>query len=173
MIKLYESNVIGAAPNTVVYTAVINACAYSENDDTDRSAALRIAIRTFKDLEKSSYGRPNHVTYANLLTALRNLLPPCPKRNVAIQDIFQSAVQNGCVDEIVLQRAQCKYSRVSLVARDCLWQLVSHCAPRIWTATASLSPEAFQVLCLSLHGGGVNLDKLPKKWSRNVRLDRP
>jgi hypothetical protein len=114
MIELHESSVICAAPNTVVYTAVINACAYCENDDTDRSAALRIAIRTFKDLEKSSYGRPNHVTYANLLTALRNLLPPCPKRSAAIQDIFQSAVQNGCMDEIVLQRVQCKYSRESL-----------------------------------------------------------
>jgi hypothetical protein len=101
MIELHESSVICAAPNTVVYTAVI-------------SAALRIAIRTFKDLEKSSYGRPNHVTYANLLTALRNLLPPCPKRSAAIQDIFQSAVQNGCMDEIVLQRVQCKYSRESL-----------------------------------------------------------
>jgi hypothetical protein len=107
MIDLHESGRLSACPNTVCYTAVINSCAYCENDDMDKRNALRIAIGTYKDLEKSNYGSPNQVTYSNLLTALRNLLPWSPKRSVAIQDLFESAAKNGYVDQIVVQRVKC------------------------------------------------------------------
>lgn len=109
MIDLHESGQISACPNTICFTAVINACAYCENDEADKRQALRIAIRTYKDLEQSAqYGRPNQVTYSSLLTALRNLLPQSPQRNRAVRDVFESAVKNGFVDSALLQRLKCK-----------------------------------------------------------------
>jgi hypothetical protein len=115
MIELHESGGLSACPNTICYTAVINSCAYCENDDMEKREALRIAIGTYKDLENSRYGSPNHVTYSNLLTALRNLLPISQKRSVAIQDVFLSAVKNGYVDQVVVQRVKCKFVRESCV----------------------------------------------------------
>jgi hypothetical protein len=109
MIELHESGHLNARPNTICYTAVINSCAYCVNDVMDKRNALRIAIGTYKDLEKSKYGAPNHVTYANLLNALRNLLPKSPQRSIAVQDIFRSAIKNGCVDLMVIQRVKCKF----------------------------------------------------------------
>lgn len=116
MIDLHDSGRLDACPNTICYTAVINSCAYCENDDMDKRDALRIAIGTYKDLEKSSHSSPNHVTYSTLLTALRNLLPISPKRSLAIKDVFLSAITNGYVDQTVVQRVKCKpivYARCS------------------------------------------------------------
>jgi hypothetical protein len=63
-------------PHTICYAAEINACAYCENDHLVKQDSLRVAVQTYKDLEKSSYGNTNHVTYATLLSALCNLLSP-------------------------------------------------------------------------------------------------
>ena len=110
MIELHETGKITAHPNTICYTAVINSCAYCENDEIDKKNALRIAVSTFRDLRDSTYAAPNHVTYSMFLTALRNLVQKGPKRSVAIQDVFKTAIQNGCVDEVVLKRLKCMYN---------------------------------------------------------------
>jgi hypothetical protein len=121
MIQLHESGRLDARPNTVCYTAVINACAYCENDQLDKRDSLRIAIKTYKDLEKSKYGNPNHVTYATLLSALRNLLPTSPQRTVAVQDVFRSAIRDGFADQNVIQQVKCKSTLQEKVLALFLW----------------------------------------------------
>ena len=81
-------------------------CAYCENDDLDKQDALRIAIATYKDLAKSKDARPNHVTFATVITALRNLMPRGEKRDSAVQTIFKAAAKEGYVDEMVVKRMQ-------------------------------------------------------------------
>ena len=106
MIDLHSSGQIEARPNTHCFTAVINSCAYSENDSLEKSQAVRIAIDAFKDLAASRFGDPNEVTYSSLLTALRNLLPPGTERSSAVQFVFQKATEAGLVDELALRRVQ-------------------------------------------------------------------
>jgi hypothetical protein len=110
MIELHDRGELRAKPNTICFTAVINSCAYCENDDVGKREALRIAIATYKDLEKSG-NKANNVTYLSLLTAIRNLLPGSPKRDLAVKDVFISAANNGYVDDLVLQRAKCKLKK--------------------------------------------------------------
>lgn len=143
MVELHESGRLAARPNTICYTAVINCCAYSEHcDEIDQRAALRIAVATFRELERSPHGAsPNEVTYSNLLTALRNLLPGSPERSAAVRDVFQSAASQGYVDPLVVRRL-----KSSLPADE----------------VTSLLPSA-------LRGHGpVRLDQIPKDWCRNV-----
>lgn len=117
MIDLYESGRLHARPNTHCFTAVINSCAYCENDEVEKNAALRIAISTYKDLCASEYGPPNEVTFSSLLTALRNLLPVSKERTSAALNVFRSAAKEGLVDNIVVKRLQ------SLVPKDNLREL--------------------------------------------------
>jgi hypothetical protein len=106
MIKLQESGHLDSRPDPYCYTAVINACAHCINDEADKRESLRIAIETYKELEK--FGKPNHVTYVNLFNAFGNLLPPSPQRSIAALDVFRTAIQNGFVDSVLIQRLKCK-----------------------------------------------------------------
>lgn len=116
MIKLYElTNLDCIKPNNICYTAVINACAYcnnQHNDILDTNNSLKIAIQTYKELQNNiSKGyniKPNYVTYINMLTALRNLIKPSNERNLAVKSIFNDACKNGYVNDQVIQRLQCK-----------------------------------------------------------------
>lgn len=102
MKELHQKNILPSPPNTHCYTAVLNSCAYSSQDD--REQALKIAIVTYRELQEHSV--PNQVSYSSMLTALRNLVPTSPKRTVAIQDVFQAAVSSGYVDENVVRHLQ-------------------------------------------------------------------
>jgi len=143
MIDLYESGQIDAAPNTHCYTAVINTCAHCVNDALEMQNAVRIAISTYKDLTKSDYGKANEVTYAAMITALRNLLPAGEARSSAVEKIFKSAASSGYVDDAVLRCVQ------SSLSREETWELFS--------ATNAVSKD-----------GALEFDRLPNEWRRNV-----
>jgi hypothetical protein len=106
MIALQESGrTDDSTPNAFCYTAVINACAFCINDETEKKQALRIAINTYKELENT--GTPNHVTYINMLVALQNLLPPSSQRSTAAKDLFENAKRNGFVTLPAIERLKC------------------------------------------------------------------
>jgi len=146
MLELHDQGRFELAhPNTVCYTAVINCCAYSQNcDNVDKQAALRIAIQTFKELEKSPHAQPNEVSFSTLLTAIRNLLPTSSSRNVVVQDVFESAAAKGYCDPLVVQRLKSALPRNEML--DLLpSQLASH------------------------DDGLVPIDLIPSEWCRNVK----
>jgi hypothetical protein len=80
MTELYESGRIVSPPDAFHYTNLINCCAYVENDEAEKQTALQIAIGAYKALENSNTSQPNQITFMSILTALRNLLPPCTQR---------------------------------------------------------------------------------------------
>jgi hypothetical protein len=108
MIQIYESGLDCAKPNAVCYTAVLNACAYCENDPYQKQLAMKIAITTYKSLQKSAHVQANSATYVNMITALRNLLAQSNERDAAIRSVFRDACQAGLVDSMVVQRVKCK-----------------------------------------------------------------
>ena len=141
MIELHECGKISALPTTPCYTAVINSCAYCENEEVEKQNALKIAISTYKELRKSGHAHPNAVTFVTLLTALRNLLPRGKERSSAIQTVFKDAAKDGCVDDLVLRRVQSALTTEELRA---------------------LFSTAVQ------QDGNVCIDLLPNKWRRNA-----
>jgi hypothetical protein len=115
--------------------------AYCEKDAAEKRTALEIAIFTYKELVKSPYGNPNEVTFATFLTALRNLLPRSKERSAAVRSVFETASNDGRVNNLVLRRVQ----------------------------SALTSKELHEMFpgAISEHGE-VQLNQLPKEWRRNV-----
>jgi hypothetical protein len=104
MVNLYEANNDEAKPNTFVYTAVVNAAAYTVGDFKEKQDAFRIARSTLTALEKSNYGEPNQVTFGAYVTACRNLIPEGKSRFEAVTEVFHKCCQEGMVNDMILQR---------------------------------------------------------------------
>jgi hypothetical protein len=147
MIELHESGAIPATPNTHCYTAVINSCAYCENDALEKRDALRIAVETYKELTGSDYGRPNQITFATVITALRNLTPASEKRAAAVRNIFRQCADEGQVSDFVLRRLQ-----------------------------SVLNVEQFRE-AVGDHAvsadGSVDINQIPREWKRNAQMKSP
>lgn len=146
MVSMYESDKEGAKPNTFIYTAVVNAAAYTVGDVTEKQNAFRIATNTLADLENSNYGKPNHVTFGAYMTACRNLIPEGESRALAVGDVFKKCCQVGMVNEMVLQRVQ-----------------------------SALSTEQLRKLFQSsvTQDGAIDVSNLPMEWRRNVTDKTP
>jgi hypothetical protein len=142
MSKMFDSGQIKAHPNTHCYTAVINSCAYTENDAVEKREALQIAVATYKELCASERAKPNGITFSTMITALRNLLPASEKRSAALETIFKKCIEEGEVAELVVRRLQ-----------------------------SATSPEQFTALVgenVISRDGKVNLEQIPHAWKRNA-----
>ncbi|CAB9525489.1 Pentatricopeptide repeat-containing protein [Seminavis robusta] len=146
MKAMHEAGIIASPPNTHCYTAVINSCAYCMDDAAEKSRALSIALGTYKELERTpAHGKANHVTYATVIAALTNLLPPSAERTVANVSVFKRCCATGQVDALVLRRLQ-----GALTAEEMKAVLASG-GDGIVTAD-----------------GTVNLNKIPEAWQHAV-----
>jgi len=141
MVELRECGKLSVRPNEICYTSVINSCAHCVNDEVEKKHALKIAVATYKELTKSDHARPNSVTYATLLTALRNLLPQGKERSSAVQTVFMNAAKDGHVNDLVLRRVQ------SALTTEELHQIFSNAVRQ---------------------DGNVRIDLLPNDWRRNA-----
>lgn len=142
MVDLQKSGGIKARPNAHCYTAVINSCAYSEKDEIEKRAALQIAVETYKELADAEDGRPNQVFFQTIITAIRNLMPPCDKRAAAVATIFRRCAAEGEVAEVVVKRLQ------TALSNDQLKTLLGEKAVG--------------------NDGNIDLDQLPAGWRRNI-----
>ena len=106
MKSLHHSKIIITHPNIYVYTAVINACAYTERDSLEKREALQIFVDTYKEMINKSDVVPNHVTFVTVLTALRNLLPADERRFAAVGTVFGKCKEMGMCDCHVMKRLQ-------------------------------------------------------------------
>jgi len=146
MIEMHESGVIKAKPNTHAYTAVINSCAYCENDLLEKRDSLHIAVKTYKEMMASENAQPNQVTFATVLTALRNLMPADDKRAAAAKTVFQHCIDAGLVTDLVLRRLQSTLNGDQLVGV---------------VGSDVISSD-----------GTVSIANLPRRWSKNTFSER-
>ena len=143
MIEMYEADTSRAKPNTFVYTAVLNSCAYAIGDDAEKADAMQIATTTFDELCNSRYGKPNHVTYAAYLTACRNLLPAGGTRAASMTSVFQKCCEDGQVNDLIIRRLESALTKEQL-------------------------RELYQ--SVGLEGGqDMELSQLPAEWKQNVQ----
>jgi len=140
---LFSSGVIKSKPNIFIYTAVINACAYTERDSIEQRDGLRIFVSMYKEMISDDSVVPNHVTFITVLTALRNLLPADEKRANAVGTVFKNCTELGVCNHSITKLLQ------SLLSTKQLKELVGD--DRVDD------------------NGTVNNLKLPKEWTQNVK----
>lgn len=106
MKSYFASGVIKSPPNIYCYTAVINACAYTERDSIEQRDALQVFVATYKEMINEEDVVPNNVTFFTALTALRTLLPPDQKRADAVATVFKKCIELGMCNASVVKRLQ-------------------------------------------------------------------
>ncbi|KAL9190904.1 hypothetical protein ACHAXT_000610 [Thalassiosira profunda] len=148
-----------APPNSFTYNYIINCAAQTNESAEDQRISFEIAIRAFQELRKASSVEPDtngcavdpchpdSFTFAFMLKACKNLLPPGALRAKVVSQTFRECSQTGYMNDAVLDR---------------LWQ----CA----------APEEFYELIGEGHSIGMNskyqnrsparADELPHSWSR-------
>lgn len=105
MKSLYEAGNKHLQPTVVSVNAVMNACAYTSNNDLqEQNRAIEIAHRMLRELDKSSFGGPDQVTYGTFLKVCANQMPDCNSRSQIVDSIFKKCCNDGQVGNLVLQQ---------------------------------------------------------------------
>mmetsp|Transcript_28934 Transcript_28934/g.33643 ORF Transcript_28934/g.33643 Transcript_28934/m.33643 type:complete len:679 (+) Transcript_28934:464-2500(+) len=102
MMELYNQGNEDLRPNVVIYNAIINACAYTIGDEAEQRQAMEIAHTMIKELESSTYAKPDQVTYGTFLKVCENQMPPCQTRTHLLNVIFRKCAKDGMVGRFVL-----------------------------------------------------------------------
>lgn len=99
------SGMLDIQPDARAYTAVINACAQTKHKE-DRTEALSIAFRMFKQMNSSKDIFPNAFTYSILLSACDRLLPKEDEesRFSVAKALFERCCKAGFVNDYVLNK---------------------------------------------------------------------
>jgi hypothetical protein len=103
MKQLYQAGDEKLRPNVVVANAVMNACAYTMGEVSERNRALEIAHKVLKSMESGEYGKPDQITYGTFLKVCTNQMPECSTREQIVEMIFNKCVRDGQVGNLVLQ----------------------------------------------------------------------
>mmetsp|Transcript_23644 Transcript_23644/g.36377 ORF Transcript_23644/g.36377 Transcript_23644/m.36377 type:complete len:205 (-) Transcript_23644:960-1574(-) len=142
--KLIGMDKEGCVPNDFVYSAVLNACAFTKGDGKDIARAVDIALCTFAELRGSSCVECNHVIYGTFLRVLRHQLARRdPQKYSLAKKVFSQCCNEGQVGNLVLSQLQ-------------------HVT----------SPELYFSLTGKDHNESLTVNDVPKSWSRNVRSGR-
>jgi len=95
-----------ARPTVVIYNQVLNACAYTagSGDDKIMEEAFKIGCFAFEELRRSTYIRPNHVSFANFLEVVSKLMPQGELHDRLIDSIFRGCIREGVLSPLVIRR---------------------------------------------------------------------
>ena len=96
-----ESNDPESQPNLATFNNILSACAFSSQPD-DAKEVFRIAINILNELRESETIAPDVTSYGYLLKCCSTLLPPNPKKEAVIENIFLKCCKDGQVGRIVL-----------------------------------------------------------------------
>jgi len=137
--------------NAIPFNAVLNACAFSafgpNNERTPieaRREALQIAVSTMAQLRKV-VGKPDTVSYGNLLKCCSNLMDRSNQRTAMSMKIFQQCCNDGMVGELV-------------------WNEIRRAVPS--KSLVVVLPEALRHSRGGM--GSLQFSRLPRQWRRNV-----
>ena len=145
---LREMESMKIIPNVYVYTAILNACAYSSGDENQKRDAMNMAINIMVELQNRKDCFANHVTYATFFNACHNLLPDMHNEE---SDSIVELVWNQCVED-----GQVGFATLAQLQK-------------------AASPKLFKLLVgnhMTDNNKGITNDDLPKKMTRNVREKR-
>lgn len=104
MKRLYEAGNESVRPNVVAYNAVLNACAFTNGDVTESNRAVEIGHMILRDLEQSSFGKPDQITYGTFLKVCTNQMADCDARDKVVEVLFKKCCKDGQVGNMVIQQ---------------------------------------------------------------------
>jgi len=90
-------------PTVVIYTAVLNACAWPE-DESEKEDAFEIAQLTMDELSLGTYGEPNFLSFAAFLCVCCSTLEPGQERDEIVRKTFNECIAMGQVGALVLEK---------------------------------------------------------------------
>ena len=107
-----------APPNSFTFNYIINCAAQTGNDNVDHKMSFEIALRAFQALRKASNEadagenncgsadkcHPDSFTFAFMIKACNNLLPPGTLRTKVISMTFREACGAGYLNDAILDR---------------------------------------------------------------------
>ncbi|GFH56503.1 hypothetical protein CTEN210_12979 [Chaetoceros tenuissimus] len=103
MITLYrEQKVEAVKPSIYTFNAVLNACAYTFDQD-EKIRALVVVVETLVAIQE--FAKSDHTTYGTLLKAFVNLIPANDKRRRrVVKAVFKVCCTEGMVGNMVLRQ---------------------------------------------------------------------
>lgn len=106
MVEAYKSGKSSNKPTIFTFNAVLNACAYTFNQN-EKVDAFMVIVSTLVLLQE--FTKPDHTTYGTLLKAWCNLIPKDDERRARIvRSVFRQCCKEGQVGNMVMQ--QLKYA---------------------------------------------------------------
>mmetsp|Transcript_37220 Transcript_37220/g.89094 ORF Transcript_37220/g.89094 Transcript_37220/m.89094 type:complete len:724 (+) Transcript_37220:152-2323(+) len=92
----------GIRPNVICFNAVLNACAFTGNED-EKEEAFTIACFAFDQLRGDPDLAPSHISYGTFLKACRKLMPAGDVRDRLVKGLFRRCCSQGLVSHFVLK----------------------------------------------------------------------
>jgi hypothetical protein len=130
-----ENGNIAAKPTVHSFNAALNACAFVDGDEKEKSRAFEIAMEIYDLLKR--HDEPDQTSYGTLIRACSGLLhPKDKKREEVVDEIFQKACENGSVGRLVITQMKFAASpaqHIRLMGRDILEKINVKDLPRAWT----------------------------------------
>jgi hypothetical protein len=137
MLRCYKEGNMAAKPTTHSFNAALNACAFVDGNQTQKTEAFEVAVQVYQLMQASSCGEADHTSYGTLLRACATLLHPTdPRREKLVEDIFHRACENGAVGRLVvtqLKFAATPAQHLRLTGRDIIDRINVKDLPRAWT----------------------------------------
>jgi len=162
MLDSYNNGNQQAKPSVITYSAIMNACAYTQGDREDRRAAFRIAQSCLKQIvsgggnenssNKNNEG-PNNIVFRTFFTACANLVPPGDKRNELVRLVFEECCRRGMLDVKIIVNLRRSFSN----------DLVSSLCSKASSSSRISNRD-------HLARGRIELEDLPLEWRSNITL---
>ena len=92
----------GVRPNVICFNAVLNACAFTGNDD-EKEEAFAIACGAFDHLRGDPDLAPTDVSYGTFFKSIRKLMPASDVRDRLVKGLFKRCSDEGLVSHFVLK----------------------------------------------------------------------
>lgn len=145
MILATKKGNIAAKPTVHSYNAALNACAFVEGSDEEKSTAFEVASKVFTLLKR--HDEPDQTSYGTMIRVCSGLLSTKDKRREKmVEDIFQEACENGSVGRLVVTQMKFAASpaqHIRLMGREVHEKINVIDLPRAWTQNVRENARKF------------------------------
>ena len=91
-------------PNVYMFTAVLNACAFTRGSKEERQQAVSVALEVMREFRSKNYDQASSAMYATLLRVFEGQMKnDVTTRMNYVENTFQQCCADGLVDDVILQ----------------------------------------------------------------------
>ncbi|KAI2505846.1 endonuclease [Fragilaria crotonensis] len=90
-------------PNAQMFTAVLNACAYTRGNKFDQTKAVQIALEVMEEFKRHEYDEASSLMYSTLLEVFTRNVWDQEVRLLYARDAFQQCCNDGVLDKTMIE----------------------------------------------------------------------